>query len=88
VVRVDIFPQSPLAVSDVKHFFRVVKAGFSQKRKQLKNSLAAGLRRPVSEIVAAMQRVEINPTRRAETLSLIEWGQLVEVLPDAAHDHA
>jgi 16S rRNA (adenine1518-N6/adenine1519-N6)-dimethyltransferase len=88
VVRVDTFPQPPLVVGDVRHFFRVVKAGFSQKRKQLKNSLAAGLHRPVSEIVAAMQQVEINPTRRAETLSLIEWGQLAKVLPDVAHDHA
>ncbi len=86
VVRIDTFAQPPLGVSDEKHFFRVVKAGFSQKRKQLKNSLAGGLRRPVPEIVMALKQANIDPTRRAETVSLTEWGRLVEVL-DATHNH-
>lgn len=80
VVRIDTFTQPALAVSDVGHFFKVVKAGFGQKRKQLKNSLTAGLSRSMAEIVAAMQQVQIDPTRRAETLSLAEWARLVEVL--------
>ncbi len=80
VVRIDTFAQPPVAVTDVDHFFQVVKAGFGQKRKQLKNSLAAGLHKPTSEVSAAMTRVKIDPTRRAETLSLEEWGQLAEVL--------
>jgi 16S rRNA (adenine1518-N6/adenine1519-N6)-dimethyltransferase len=80
VVRVDTFSQPSLAVKDVPHFFRVVKAGFGQKRKQLKNSLAAGLHRPGTEIVFAMEKADIDPTRRAETLSLAEWARLAEVL--------
>ena len=80
VVCIDTFSQPSLAVKDVDHFFRVVKAGFSQKRKQLKNSLAAGLRRPGTEIVFAMEKADIDPTRRAETLSLAEWARLTEVL--------
>jgi 16S rRNA (adenine1518-N6/adenine1519-N6)-dimethyltransferase len=80
VVRIDTYPQPPLTVTDVAHFFRVVKAGFSQKRKQLKNSLAAGLGKSTSEIVGAMEQVNINPTRRAETLSLEEWRRLVEIM--------
>ena len=80
VVRIDTFSQPALAVKDVPHFFRVVKAGFGQKRKQLKNSLAAGLHRPGTEIVFAMEKADIDPTRRAETLSLAEWARLAEVL--------
>jgi 16S rRNA (adenine1518-N6/adenine1519-N6)-dimethyltransferase len=80
VVRIDIFSQPALAVKDVPHFFRIVKAGFGQKRKQLKNSLAAGLHRPGTEIVFAMEKADIDPTRRAETLSLAEWARLAEVL--------
>ncbi len=76
VVRVDTFSKPPITVPDVDHFFRLVKAGFGQKRKQLKNSLAAGLHQPVSEVVAAMEQARIDPTRRAETLSLAEWGRL------------
>jgi 16S rRNA (adenine1518-N6/adenine1519-N6)-dimethyltransferase len=80
VVRIDTLPCRPVAVTDINHFFGVVKAGFGQKRKQLKNSLAAGRRQPVSEVVKAMQQANIDPTRRAETLSLEEWGRLAEVI--------
>jgi 16S rRNA (adenine1518-N6/adenine1519-N6)-dimethyltransferase len=78
VVRIDTFAAPPVPVADVAYFFRVVKAGFSQKRKQLKNTLAAGLARPTPEIVQALTQAGIDPTRRAETLSLAEWSRLVE----------
>jgi len=80
VVCVDTFAQPPVGANDVDHFFRVVKAGFSQKRKQLKNSLAGGLRQPMPQVVSALERVDVDPSRRAETLSLAEWGQLAEAL--------
>jgi 16S rRNA (adenine1518-N6/adenine1519-N6)-dimethyltransferase len=80
VVRIDTFAAPPVPVTDVAHFFRVVKAGFSQKRKQLKNTLAAGLSRPSPEIIQALAQAGIDPTRRAETLSLAEWGRLAEEL--------
>lgn len=59
-----------------ERFFTVVRAGFSQKRKQLHNSLVAGLG---LEKVTAQQWLAaagIDSTRRAETLSLAEWGKL------------
>jgi 16S rRNA (adenine1518-N6/adenine1519-N6)-dimethyltransferase len=80
VVRIDTFPQPVIAVANADHFFRVVKAGFGQKRKQLKNSLAAGLAKPMPAVVEALTAANIDPTRRAETLSLEEWGRLVEVI--------
>lgn len=80
VVRIDTFAEPPVPVADVDHFFRVVKAGFGQKRKQLKNSLTAGLSKKSAEIVAALDQAGLDPTRRAETLSLEEWGRLVEAL--------
>ncbi len=80
VVRVDTYPQPPIAVTDVDRFFKIVKAGFGQKRKQLKNSLVAGLGKPAAEIIIALEQAGINPTRRAETLSLEEWGQLTDAL--------
>ncbi len=80
VVRIDTWPEPAIPVEEVDHFFRVVKAGFGQKRKQLKNSLAAGLHKPVEEIVRALEQAQLAPTRRAETLSLVEWGRLAGVL--------
>ncbi len=81
VIRIDTWPQPPIPVEDVDHFFRVVKAGFGQKRKQLKNALAGGLRQPVAVVVKAMAQAGIDPSRRAETLTLVEWGRLAEAMP-------
>lgn len=57
-------------------FFRVVKAGFGQKRKQLKNSVAEGLHIEAEAAVALLEAASIDPKRRAETLSLPEWAAL------------
>jgi 16S rRNA (adenine1518-N6/adenine1519-N6)-dimethyltransferase len=76
VVRIDTHPAPPVEVADVEAFFRVVRAGFGQKRKQIKNSLAAGLGLPGGEAAAALARAGIDPQRRAQTLSLAEWASL------------
>jgi len=76
IVRIDVYPQPPMQVPDVEWFFAVVRAGFSQRRKQLRNSLAAGLGLPPERVEAALQRAGIDPHRRAETLSLEEWAAL------------
>ncbi len=80
VLRIDRYQHPPVIVTDPASYFRVVKAGFSQKRKQLKNSLAAGLGKPRTEIVALMAATGIDPARRPQTLSLDEWAALAEVL--------
>jgi 16S rRNA (adenine1518-N6/adenine1519-N6)-dimethyltransferase len=60
----------------VRFFFQIVKAGFSERRKQLKNSLAGGLQIDQKQIIDLLKRSQIDPTRRAETLSLSEWVNL------------
>lgn len=60
-------------------FFRVVRAGFSEKRKQLKNNLRR-LGLADQAIAAALESTGIDGRRRAETLSVDEWGRLVEAL--------
>jgi len=76
VVRSDTYSASPIDVPDVDVFFRVVRAGFAQKRKQLKNALAAGLGLPSDEVAAMLARAGVEPQRRAQTLSLAEWAAL------------
>lgn len=78
VVRIDVFPQPAVSTATPEAFFRVVKAGFSQKRKQLKNTLAAGLQLPGTEVTSALHAAGIEPSRRAQTLSLAEWGRLAD----------
>jgi 16S rRNA (adenine1518-N6/adenine1519-N6)-dimethyltransferase len=63
-------------VPDSKTFFRVVRAGFSQKRKQLKNALSGGLAIKSDAASALLEAAGIDVKRRAETLSLEEWAAL------------
>jgi 16S rRNA (adenine1518-N6/adenine1519-N6)-dimethyltransferase len=65
---------------DTKGLFRVVKAGFSQRRKTLLNSLSGGLQLERAEVQALCERAGIEPGRRAQTLSLEEWYALYNVL--------
>jgi 16S rRNA (adenine1518-N6/adenine1519-N6)-dimethyltransferase len=74
VVRIDVYDEPVVDVPDSKTFFRVVKAGFGQKRKQLKNSLGAGLSMSNPQAAALLDGVGIDPARRAETLTLEEWA--------------
>ncbi len=74
VVRLDLYDEPPIPVTDVASFFDVVRAGFSQKRKQLKNALSAGLTLPSESVARVLTASGVDPRRRAETLSLAEWG--------------
>ncbi len=76
IVRLDVYRQPPVPVDDVPRFFRVVAAGFSQRRKQLKNALAHGLGLPIATAMEALAAAGIAPQQRAETLSLDDWARL------------
>ncbi|HEX6271190.1 MAG TPA: 16S rRNA (adenine(1518)-N(6)/adenine(1519)-N(6))-dimethyltransferase RsmA [Anaerolineales bacterium] len=78
VLSVDIYP-SPLVQPDLLDtFFKLTKAGFSQKRKTLRNSLSSGLHISPSDAADLLTRANIDPQRRAETLSIDEWERLSE----------
>jgi 16S rRNA (adenine1518-N6/adenine1519-N6)-dimethyltransferase len=62
--------------TDTDLFFRIVKAGFSQRRKTLLNTLSSGLRIPREEIVTLLEQTQIQPQTRAQSLSLDNWFDL------------
>jgi 16S rRNA (adenine1518-N6/adenine1519-N6)-dimethyltransferase len=80
VVRIDLDAKPRVEVKSVDTFFSVVKAGFSQKRKQIHNSLIGGLGKPREEIDRLLQAGNIDPKRRAETLTLEEWAGLANLV--------
>jgi 16S rRNA (adenine1518-N6/adenine1519-N6)-dimethyltransferase len=80
ILRIDIYNE-PLIPNDLlKTFFNLIKAGFSQKRKTLRNSLSSGLHIKTTESEALLTSAGIDFMRRAETLSIDEWKGLCEVL--------
>ena len=79
VVRTDLYPTPLILDPHIPTFFRLAKAGFSQKRKTLRNALSAGLACEPAQAEQLLRTAGIDPQRRAETLSLDEWGQIVAV---------
>ena len=75
IVRLVPHAVPPIQVSDPQRFAQVVKAAFSQRRKVLRNTLK-GLVAPET-----MERLGINPGRRAETLTLTEFAALANANP-------
>lgn len=84
VVRVDVYPPQnrPLPNIDDATFFRIARAGFGQKRKQLVNTLSRGLGLDKANVGAALTGAGIAPTARPEDLSLADWGRVVEALAE------
>lgn len=76
LVRLDVNPSPRAAIADPARFFHIVRAGFGERRKQLRNALASGLGCPPQEIERVLARAQLAPTRRAETLTLTEWETL------------
>ncbi|MGD0885098.1 MAG: 16S rRNA (adenine(1518)-N(6)/adenine(1519)-N(6))-dimethyltransferase RsmA [Thermodesulfovibrionales bacterium] len=76
VIHMDISEKPVISVADEKFFVRVVKAAFSQRRKMLSNSL-----KPLSkDIKGILVRAEIDPSRRAETLTIGDFARLSDLL--------
>jgi len=75
IVRLTPFSQR-LAPGDRDLFFRLVRAGFSTRRKQLVNALSVGLNVSRDRSKGLLRRAGLDETRRAETLSIDDWHSL------------
>lgn len=76
VIRLEICPYPGFEV-DQQVFFRVVKAAFSHRRKTLLNTLSAGLRISKEETAEILSSSDIDPKRRAEEISILEYQKIV-----------
>ena len=73
VIRMDILPEPKYDVGDEKLFFAMVKAGFSQRRKTIANSLTSGGFLSKEKAALALANADIAPNARIESLNM---GQL------------
>lgn len=84
VLRLDVLDEPLVKVENEKHYFGVVRAAFSQKRKTLLNSLGS-TGAPKDVIRNALAASGIEESRRAETLSLQDFAVISEELEKAGY---
>jgi 16S rRNA (adenine1518-N6/adenine1519-N6)-dimethyltransferase len=80
VLRLDLRPEPLITVDERERFFRVVRAGFSAPRKQLRNTLANGLKLGLESVSAAIESAGLDPTLRPQQLSIENWRRLAQAL--------
>ena len=77
VVVLTTRPQPLVSADEEKQFFRMVRAGFSAKRKKLRSSLAGGLAIDKQAVEALLVAADVSPDARAEDLSVSQWLTLM-----------
>ena len=80
VVIVKTRPHPLVSSDEEKKLFRVVKAGFSAKRKKLRSSLSAGLGMTKEDTETMLRSIHINPDVRAEALSIEQWIAVMKIV--------
>lgn len=88
VLRVDVHQEPKIARELIAPFFRVAKAGFSQKRKQLRNALSGGLGIKPDRAVGFLEAAGIRPSSRAQELDIEAWGRLARILVENTLDQS
>ena len=83
VLRLDILDEPAVNTKDADFMFKCVKAGFSQRRKTLLNSLSSMEGMDKEKISMALDRAGIDQSRRAETLTLKEFAEIADILLEA-----
>jgi 16S rRNA (adenine1518-N6/adenine1519-N6)-dimethyltransferase len=76
-LRIDLYKEPLIPITDMDCFFQLARIGFSQKRKTMRNTLAAGLHWSGAEAADLLFSAGIDANRRAQTLEIPEWRTLV-----------
>lgn len=81
VVRIRVHPEPRVPDELRRAFFRVARAAFAQRRKQLVNSLSANLALGRGVVEGALRAAGVEPSRRPQTVSIEEWVEIARSLP-------
>ncbi len=80
VLKITVYSEPKVPESELKDFLRIVKFGYSQKRKKLSNGLRAGLRMEPAEVRQLLEKANIGENARPEELEIEDWKRLYEVI--------
>ncbi len=86
VIRLDILDKPPVKVKDEKFFFRTVRGGFSQRRKNLANSLSSSLGADKETVTAAIRSTGLSENVRPEQLTLEQLAAVSNALFSALEE--
>lgn len=76
IVKILPYAEPAVPQAELPGFFVLARAAFCAARKQVQNSLVQGLSMEKSEIISRLAAAGVQPSRRAETLSIAEWMRL------------
>ncbi len=83
ILKIAMYSEPPLNVTSEESFFKIVRAGFSARRKQVANSLAQGLDITKPNVLSLMEKAGVYPQKRPEELTLEEWARLETIFSEA-----
>lgn len=79
VLRIDIYDEPVVPSEVIPAIFGLARAGFNQKRKKLRNSLARELGSSPEEVEKLLAKAGIQPKSRAQELSIQDWEKIARI---------
>jgi 16S rRNA (adenine1518-N6/adenine1519-N6)-dimethyltransferase len=79
VLRIDIYEEPVVPRNVIPVIFNLARAGFGQKRKKLRNSLAPVLDSSPADVEKLLLRAGIQPKSRAQELSIQDWEKIARI---------
>ena len=80
IVNIKLFNKPKYKITNTKHFFRILKACFSGKRKQIHNTLMNNLHLDKNTALGVLKELKISPTARPQELTIEQWVKLSELI--------
>lgn len=80
ILHIELYNTKKFNITNEKKFFKILKACFAGKRKQIHNTLVNNLRLDKNLILTILSELKINPMARPQELSIEEWLELTKIL--------
>ncbi len=80
VIKLDLTKRESVQVKNKKAMFKIIRAGFNQRRKTLTNSLSSNLGISKDVVLSALESAGLKPTARAEELTLQDFANLSDFI--------
>ncbi len=78
IIKIDLFKKAKYEIFDEKKFFKIVKACFAGKRKQIHNTLVNNLHLEKEQTIKILSEVNVAPEARPQELTIEQWIKLVD----------